>query len=96
MPHGLVHDVLFLAFGHHNHGRGRKELLYLHEHLEAAQSGHVLVEHYEVVLLFAAHLERVGTVCSGIDTVAFVLKEDYVGAEKVYFVVHPQELAVLH
>ena len=96
MPHGLVHDVLFLAFGHHDHGRGRKELLYQHEHLEAAQSGHVLVEHDEVVLLFAAHLERVSTVCSGIDTVAFVLKEDYVGAEKVYFVVHPQELAVLH
>ena len=92
----LVHDVLFLAFGHHDDGHVGPELLDLRQGLEAAESGHVLVEQDEVEIFLAATVYGVGAVRGGHYVVVLFGQEEDVRAEHFDLVVHPQEFAVRH
>ena len=88
--HGLVHDILLLALGYHHHRHIGVGVLDAVESLKTGESGHVLVEDYEVEGLFGGEGQRVGTVVDGGDVVAFRLQEDYVGLEEVYLIVSPK------
>ncbi len=90
--HGLVHDVLLLALGDHDHGRGGAHLLDLGEGFEAGHAGHHLVEYDQVVGRFRGHVDGVVAVVAGLHLVAFLPEEEHVGLEQLHFVVYPEYL----
>ncbi len=87
---GLIHDVFLLALRHHDHGRGRLDVLYLLKGLQTAQSRHLLVEQYEVESVLGTLLYGIAAVAHGAHIVAFLLQEDDVGVQQLYLVVDPK------
>ncbi len=87
---GLVHDVLLLALGHHDDGRGGAHLLDLGERFESRHAGHHFVEDYQVVGPFGSHVDRVVAVVAGVYFVALLFEEQDVGLQQFDLVVHPE------
>ncbi len=87
--YGLIHDVLLLALGNHDDGGERRCLLYHGERFKSRQSGHVLVEYYQIVTAFGNEVESVATVVGGRDIISFSVKEEDMGLQQVYFIVGP-------
>ena len=91
IPDGLIHYVLFFALGYHDHGNLRSEFFYPLKRFESCQAGHILVEDNEVERLAADELEGVAAVVGGNGFVTLRAEEQYVGLQKVYFVVGPED-----
>ena len=89
-PDGLVHDILLLALGHHDDGRGGPHLLDERQRLESRHTGHHLVENNEVVSGRAHHVDGVVTVVACVDLVTFSLKKQHVRLQQLDFVVDPE------
>jgi len=87
--HGLVHDVLLLALGDHDHGGRGAHLLDLGEGFESRHAGHHFVEDDQVVGSFGSHVDRVVSVVAGVHLVPFPLQEQHVGLQQFDFVIDP-------
>ena len=85
----LVHDVLLLALGHHDDGRGGAYLLDLGKGFQSGHAGHHLVEDDQVVAAFGGHVDRVVPVVAGVDFIPFLTQEEHVGFQQFDLVVHP-------
>lgn len=88
--YGLIHDVLLFALGAHYDWRSRLNVLYLLQGLQSAESRHHLVEQDKVKGLPFAFLYCVGAVADGNHLIAFLLQEDDVCLQQLYFIIHPQ------
>ena len=88
--HGLVHDILLLALGDHDHGRRGAHLFDLGKGFEARHAGHHLVEDNQVVGAFRGHVYRVVSVVAGVHFIALLLQEQHVRFQQFDFVVHPE------
>ena len=71
----LVHDVLFLTLGHHHHGQGRVLFFDALKGLQSAETGHLLVEQYQVEVSLPAEVDGVGTVAHSHHVIALALQE---------------------
>ena len=69
--HRLIHNVLLLALGHHNHGRKGTHLLDKRKCFKARHTRHHLVEDDEIVVGAACHLDSVEAVVAALHLVAF-------------------------
>ncbi len=94
--HGLVHDILLLALGHHDDGRHGAQFLDARQRFETGEPRHHLVEDDQVELPRGHQIEGVVAVVAGFDVVAFPLEEQDVGFEKFDLVVHPQNFRSAH
>ena len=94
-PDGLLHDVLLLALGDHDHGCRGGDFLDAAQCLEPAQPGHVLVEQDEVEGGLGAAVEGIVAVRYGLHLVAFLLEEEDVGLQELNLVVHPEQFVCI-
>ena len=93
---GLLHDVLLLALRDHHDRRGRQQFLHAGQRLEAAQSGHILVEEDEVESLFRTTVQCIVTVRNSLHLVTLLLEEEYVGFQKLNLIVNPKQFVCSH
>ena len=93
---GLVHDVLLLAFGDHDHGHVGLEDFDLLQSFESADAGHVLVEDDEIEVLLLQCVECVAAVGHCAHFIALAVQKQDVGLEQVDFVVGPKDEFLIH
>ena len=93
-PDGLIHNVFLLTLGDHHHWHGRRHFLDALEGLQPTYSGHHLVEEDKVETPFTAKVDGVVTIAYGDYLVAFLFQKEYMGTEKFYLVIHPQQSSI--
>ena len=86
---GVLHDVLLFALGNHHDGKMRVVLLEALEGLQAAQSGHILIQKDDVHKLFLQDFEGFHTAHRGNHVIALGLQEQYMRFQQVNLVVRP-------
>ena len=72
---GLLHDILFLALGHHDDRQRGLQFLDLLQGLQSAESGHLLIEEHHVETPFATLVHGIRAVGHRHHLVAFLLQE---------------------
>ena len=85
----MVHDVFFLALGHHHHGSRRVDFLDALQCLETGETGHHFVEKHQVEGALRTLFYGIGTIGYGNYLVAFLLKKQDVGTQQFYLVIDP-------
>ena len=85
----LIHNILLLALGDHNDGRGGANLLDSGQGFESRNAGHHLVENYQIVALCRSHLDCVVSIVAGIDLIAFGFEEENVRFQQFDLVINP-------
>lgn len=93
---GLVHDVLLFALGNHDDGNMWRHLLDAGEGFKATQSRHVLIENYQVEMLFLHLFEGIEAVVYGNNLVSLLAKENDVGLQQIDLIVGPKQGFTLH
>ena len=73
--YGLIHNILLLALGHHNNGRGGAHILNQRKRLQSRHTGHHLVENNQIKGHRAYHIDSVVTVVTRLYIVALALKK---------------------
>ena len=86
---GLVHNILLLALGDHNHRRGWANLLDAGQGFESGNAGHHLVENDQVVTLGRSHIDCVISIIAGIDLITFGFEEENVRLQQFDLVINP-------
>ena len=92
----LVHDVFLLALCHHHDGHGRSDILDALKGFKAVDARHHLVEEDKVETCLAAFLNGIIPIGDRNHIITFLFQKQYVGTEKLYLVICPQENSVFH
>ena len=87
---GLIHNVLLLALGNHNHHDTWVNLFEFAQGFKSAYSRHLLVEQHKVEVSLTTQLYGIGTVANGHDFIAFLFEEHYVAPKLLNLVVYPE------
>ena len=86
---GLIHNILLLALGNHNHRRSGSNLFDSRQCFESRNAGHHLVENDQIVALSRRHLDCVVSIVAGIDLIAFGFEEQYMRFQQLDLVINP-------
>ena len=79
VANSLVHNIFFLTLGNHYHRYFGVSFFDAAQCLQTAQSGHILVQNYQVEFLFFAHLKGIDTIRYGCEIVSLLCEKKYMG-----------------
>ena len=91
---GVLHNVFLLAFGNHHDGEMGVVFLQSFQGFQAAQTGHILIQKYDVHKLFLQNFKCFRAAERGDDLVAFGVQKQDMGLQQINLVVRPQNFSV--